>query len=70
MIRDAAMRMQNASAGDPATRAIFEERVAAIDAETRSAQWRIRGIDERIAELRGGIEAGAEAAKPEGESQP
>jgi len=70
MIRDAAMRMQNASAGDPATRAIFEERVAAIDAETRSAQWRIRGIDERIAELRGGTEAGAEAGKPEGEPQP
>jgi hypothetical protein len=51
MIRDAAVRMQQAAAGDPATRAIFDERVAAIEAETRSAQWRLRGIDQRIADL-------------------
>ena len=69
MLRDAAVRMQQATAGDPATRPIFDERVAAIEAETRSAQWRLRGIDERIAELRGGTEAGTEA-KPEGESIP
>jgi hypothetical protein len=69
MIRDAAVRMQQATASDPAMRPIFDERVAAIEAEMRSAQWRLRGIDERIAELRGGTEAGAEA-KPEGESIP
>jgi hypothetical protein len=68
-IRDAAVRMQQAAAGDPLTRAIFDERVAAIEAETRSAQWRLRGIDERIAELRGGTEAGDEPA-PEGATKP
>jgi hypothetical protein len=68
-IRDAAVRMQQAAAGDPLTRAIFDERVAAIEAETRSAQWRLRGIDERIAELRGGAEAGDEPA-PEGDTKP
>lgn len=54
LVRDTAVRMEQAAAGDPRTRAIFAERIMACDAETRTAQWRLRGIDERIAQLNAG----------------
>jgi hypothetical protein len=57
LVRDTAVRMEQASAGDPRTRAIFAERIMACDAETRTAQWRLRGIDDRIAQLNAGDSA-------------
>jgi hypothetical protein len=57
LVRDTAVRMEQASSGDPRTRAIFAERIMACDAETRTAQWRLRGIDDRIAQLNAGDSA-------------
>ena len=54
LVREAAVRMEQAASGDPRTRAIFAERITACDAESRTAQWRLAGIDERITQLNTG----------------
>lgn len=64
LVRDTAVRMEQASAGDPRTRAIFAERITACDAESRTAQWRLKGIDERIAQLRAGDEIDTDMDSP------
>lgn len=54
LARAIAVQMKQAAQTDARVAPIFDERVAAIDAERRAAEWRREGIAARIAEIRGG----------------
>lgn len=61
LARAIAVQMKQAAQTDARVAPVFDERVAAIDAERRAAEWRKQGIEARIAEIRGGthLERGA-----------
>jgi hypothetical protein len=68
IVHDTVVRMQQACATDARTAPIMDERLAALEAEARTAQWRMRGIEARLAELRGNQPA--DAAPTEGSVAP
>jgi hypothetical protein len=54
LARAIAVQMKQAAQTDPRIAPIFDERVAAIDAERRAAEWRREGITARLAEIKAG----------------
>lgn len=51
LVHDAAVRIQQACASEPKARAALDERVAALEAEQRAADWSARGLADRLGEL-------------------
>ncbi len=62
--------MKQSSGSDARVVAIFDERVAAIDADARTAEWRRRGLQARIAEIGEGAHLAPPPPAAEGEAMP
>ncbi len=70
IIRAFALQMKQSSGSDARVVAIFDERVAAIDADARTAEWRRRGLQARIAEIGEGAHLAPPPPAAEGEAMP
>ncbi|MFO0961761.1 MAG: hypothetical protein U0625_02520 [Phycisphaerales bacterium] len=69
LVRSFALQMKQAAGADPRVMPIFDERLAAIDADARTADWRRRGIEARLQEIGAGAHL-PPAPGEEGEGAP